>query len=245
MRTENAMERSSFKLYQSARLSTYADRLIHGFTGKPFTLGGPGFSAEELTENRQKLCNEMGLTQATLVIPGQTHSANIRAHGEVCMTDTDAVLITEINQPALVLVADCVPIILYNPSLHVAAVIHAGWRGTAQAITAKTVPMLGGNPGDLIVAIGPCIGGCCYEVSPAVRDAVSETIPHINTVQYVHKKGDHNPHVDLKAVNRFQLESQGVTEIDILPNCTRCETDSLWSHRRGESGRNGVFVELR
>lgn len=208
------------------------------------TLGGSDFSREELSANRQKLCTEAGLKFDHLVIPGQTHSANIRVHGESCTTDTDAVLVTEINRPALVLAADCVPILLYNPQLHVAAVVHAGWRGTSQNISGKTIPLLGGDAKDVIAVIGPSIGGCCYEVSPAVRDAVGETIPHINTAQYS-EMHDGKPRVDLKAVNGFQLETQGVTQIEILPDCTLCETEHLWSHRRGESGRNGVFVQLK
>ncbi len=234
---------SSFRLYQSEQLSAYADRLIHGFSGKPLTLGGPGFSKEILEQNRATLCQETGLHHAHLAIPGQTHSDNIRTHEQACQTETDGVYITAPNRPALVLVADCVPVMLYHPEDHSAAVVHAGWRGTAQQITAKAVLKFH-SPQKLVAVIGPCIGGCCYEVSEEVLEAVAQSIPHISTADYSVVNKNQKPQINLKAINRYQLEAAGVSQIEIMPHCTRCD-ETLWSHRRGEAGRNGAFMELR
>lgn len=238
-----------FVLYQSTLLNTYTERVIHGFTGKPITLGGQACPAEQAQANRRQVCLQTGLSFNRLTLPRQTHTDQFRHNDAPCERETDAVILTETGVAAMVQVADCVPVILYEPKRHVGAVIHAGWRGTAQAITHKAAQTLiqeyQANPAHLVAAIGPAIGGCCYEVSEAVAEAVGHTIPHREAHQYTQYSPNGKPKIDLKQVNALQLEALGVTQIDILPVCTRCETEWLWSHRRGETGRQVAFLELK
>ena len=237
-----------FVLYQSALLSTYAERVIHGFTGKPITLGGPGFSAEAVQANRLTLCQHVGMDFSRLVVPRQTHTDQSRLNDLPCENDADAVILTQTNIPALVQVADCVPIIFYEPQKHVGAVIHAGWRGTAQAITAKVAQRLfteyNASPEHLIAVIGPSIGGCCYEVSTEVAETVAKTIPQQSTDLYQTMQDNGKPRIDLKRVNQLQLQAMGVKHIELIDACTGCQTEELWSYRRQENGRQGAFLQL-
>ncbi len=237
-----------FVLYQSALLSTYAKRLIHGFTGKPVTLGGASYPAELILENRASLCRQFGLNAARLTVPRQTHTSRFRLNDVACEDETDAVILTEPGIPALVQVADCVPVILYEPERHIGAVVHAGWRGTAQGITQKIAQTLiethGAAPEKLLAVIGPSIGGCCYEVSTEVADAVAGTILSQPREAFSVLQENGKPRIDLKVVNAFQLQALGVERIEILDACTRCLDTQLWSYRRGENGRQVAFLQL-
>jgi YfiH family protein len=244
-----------FVLYQSALLSAYAERLNHGFTGKgagelPFTLGGPGFEAGFIRENRLTLCRVAGLNESRLSLPRQTHTDRYKLNDLPCEDETDAVIVTEPGVAAMVQVADCVPVILYAPDRHVGAVVHAGWRGTAQGITHKVATVLieehQAAPEQLIAAIGPSIGGCCYEISEEVAEAVAGTVPHQPPDWYREIQPNGKPRVDLKKVNALQLRALGLSphRIEILNACTRCLPDALWSFRRNESGRQVGFLQL-
>lgn len=236
-------------LYQSAALSAYAERLIHGFTGKPLTLGGQAYPVELVRENRAKLCEAAGLNSARMSLPRQTHTDRFRINDIPCEDETDAVIVTETGIAAMVQVADCVPVILYSPDQHIGAVIHAGWRGTAQAITQKVARELiekhDASPAEMIAAIGPAIGGCCYEVSVEVSDAVAQTVADAPLQHYRVMQENGKPRIDLKQVNAFQLKALGVQRIDTVDACTKCLPNALWSFRRNETGRQVGFLELK
>ncbi len=223
--------------------------MIHGFTGKPITLGGATLAREEALNNRETVCRQVGLSLNRLTLPRQTHTDKHRLNDTPCEDETDAVILTEAGIAAMVQVADCVPIILYEPERHVGAVIHAGWRGTAQSITQKVAQTLvdqhQASPAAITAIIGPSIGGCCYEVSPEVAEQVALTIPGEKPADYQVLQSNGKPRVDLKQINRLQLNQFGVSQIEILEACTLCETERLWSHRRGEAGRQVAFLELK
>jgi copper oxidase (laccase) domain-containing protein len=92
--------------------------------------------------------------------------------------------------------------------------------------------------------IGPSIGGCCYEVSEEVAAAVSATVPQAPEALFSVRQDNGKPRIDLRQVIRHQLLDLGVTHIELIPACTRCETEVLWSHRRGELGRQVAFLQL-
>lgn len=237
-----------FVLYQSSALSGYSNRLIHGFTGKPITLGGPNHTPEVVQHGRQQLCQQFHLHAEAMNIPKQVHGTQARLNQSKTPEEADAVIVTKLGIPALVQVADCVPLILYAPEQHVGAVIHAGWRGTAQAISQAIAQTLihdyHADPKQMIAAIGPAIKSCCYEVSPEVAEQVGATIRGIPDATWQTPSPNQKPMIDLQQVNALQLQALGLAEIDILPHCTRCETKHLWSHRRGETGRQAAFLQL-
>jgi len=173
--------------------------------------------------------------------PRQIHSAQVlRAEHEGLCGDGDS-LITERSGLSLsVVTADCVPIVIESNS-HLAT-IHAGWRGLADGLIATTLEGVGGDPSSARAWIGPAIGVCCYEVGPEVADRVVAT-----SAPDVLSDRQPRPHLDLPRAARVQLAQGGVEDVRIVPVCTRCSSDWLWSYRRDgvRAGRNWTFAWRR
>ena len=207
--------------------------------------------------NRQRLAQTIGFDINRMVTGEQTHSLNIAV-----VTDADAgrgsvdidsripctdALITNCKGICLmVLTADCVPVLLYDPATHSAAAIHAGWRGTANGIVGLTVKKMadefGTKPENLMAAIGPCIGACCFEVGDDVAEHFSQWPDTILRLSEWPR-----PHIDLVLANRIQLEQAGVpaSNIESSDECTKCGPCVLFSHRRDQTlGRIGTCILL-
>ena len=176
----------------------------------------------------------------SLITPQQTHSDHVEFVDErVDYPDTDGLIITKKNIPIALRFADCTPLIFYDTKQKIGAISHAGWRGTVQKIGPKTIFKMQSNPKDIIAIIGPAIGLCCYEVSDDVRGKLLETVKDTrNLIQ--------GKNVDLKQINKRQLEEIGVVKIDICPYCTSCNNDLFYSYRKenGTSERHYALLML-
>lgn len=165
--------------------------------------------------------------------------------------EADALITTTPGVAVGVLTADCVPVLMANPERTVVAAVHAGWRGVAASIVPKVVGQLaerhGVSPGDLLVAIGPAIDVCCYEVSNEVANRIGATVEEPETV-WADRRFGPRPHVDLRTVVGLQLQAAGVAPANIekTGGCTSCNPAIFFSHRRdGEkAGRQLSFVSL-
>jgi YfiH family protein len=124
-----------------------------------------------------------------------------------------------------------------DPRSGLVAAVHAGWRGTVAGVVAETVEALarlGVRPEEIIVAIGPMIERCCFEVG----EDVAQTIAAAGSVgESVIDRGYAKPHVDLRAVLVAQLGALDVSNITHVSGCTQCRPDTFHSYRRdGKSG---------
>jgi YfiH family protein len=143
----------------------------------------------------------------------------------------DAIVTDEIAKAIGIRTADCVPILLLDPRRHIVAAVHAGWRGTAAQIIARTLVKLreefGTEPNDLVAAIGPCIRQCCYEVGPEVAERFSEIYTNKNA-------GNGKWNLDLSAANRMDMIESGMLpgRIFDLGACTACQAEDFFSYRR-------------
>lgn len=239
------------ELLRSPALSALTG-VTHGFTGRS---GGhstgpldslnlarrPGETDDALTANWSAALAAAELTGPVALV-NQVHGAAVLtvtggAGPLAVMGDADALVTLSPGVPLAIRIADCVPVLLAvaGPTPGVAAV-HAGWRGTAANIVQATVDVLcdatGATPEDIVAAIGPAIGPCCYEVSQEVADAIGDARPG--------ERG--RPHVDLRAANARQLRARGVTTIDTVGPCTRCSAEH-YSHR-GDGALTGRQVGL-
>jgi YfiH family protein len=134
---------------------------------------------------------------------------------------------------AMVLTADCIPVVLGADGA--VAALHAGWRGLAGGVLEEGVRALRdvGGRGDVFALIGPCAGGCCYEVGEEVHAAFGET-----------HRGARK--IDLRAIARERLLAAGVTQVsDMAASCTICD-ERYFSHRREgkRAGRQAAVAWL-
>lgn len=138
--------------------------------------------------------------------------------------------------------ADCVPLLLADPVRRCVAAVHAGWRGTVADISGAAVREFisrGSNPADLLAAIGPCIGVCCFEVGAEVSEQFVSLFPESMNLT----------HVNLAEANRRQLLAAGVgaSQIEVADLCTRCNSGEFHSFRRDRelSGRMVAAIRIR
>ncbi len=197
----------------------------------------------------------LGSGHLTPVAAQQVHGNGIRwvskRHLGAVMPGTDALVSAEPGTLLCVRVADCCPVLVAGPG--VAAAIHAGWRGTAAEVVAKTcrdITRRTGLPASALrAAVGPCIGACCYEVSGEVVQALAGGAP---AHAFRQSRPGHFT-VDLKVANAWQLQEAGVQQVEVLPGCTRCANSpeggpSFHSHRRdaAAAGRQlALIVPIR
>lgn len=243
----------------------------HGFTTR--TGGGSSGIWESLNlgvnrgdeeanvrENYRRLCAALGVDMGKLVLCRQVHSDTVRtvtAADAGCGLDRRAdweadALITDV--PGVTLVAfgaDCLTMVLYDPVRKAVGAVHAGWRGTAAGIVERAVERMcdcyGTRPEDLICALGPCIGKCCFETDQDVPNAMTATLGAA-ALPYLTSDGNGKFHVDLRGLNALRLERAGVLpeHMDLSPDCTMCHPEKYWSHRytKGQRGSQVGLIAL-
>lgn len=158
----------------------------------------------------------------------------------------DAVITREEGVLIGVRVADCVPVLFYEQERGIIGAVHAGWRGTAAGILKKAIitvaERFGGSAENILVAIGPSIKGCCYEVDHEVAEAVGRAT---GEGEYRLRRGE-KYYLDLPSANKQQALSLGVPapNIWVSSECTFCNPDKFFSYRfaKGTTGRQAGFI---
>ena len=182
-----------------------------------------------------------------LVHPTQTHTSHIEIAqiDKSDYPDTDGMILTNKEQTLYLNFADCTPLIFYDFEKQIGAVSHAGWRGTAGMIGVKTVEKMKNEFGckNIKCAIGPAIGFCCYNVGEDVQRQLMATVKNSDGLFEI-RNGD--IFVDLKNINKRQLEEAGLTEIDVCPYCTVGNNDLFYSYRKenGTKSRHHAVIKL-
>ncbi len=202
-------------------------------------------SPENLRENFRRFCGAIGADHHRVVLAKQVHETTVRRctaadAGKGLWSErdytADALITNERDLPLAVFSADCGIILLYDPVRSAIGAIHAGWRGCAGGIVEKTVWELerayGSRPGDLLAAVGPCIGQCCFETDCDVPAAMTAALGEA-AAPYLARRGA-KWHVDLAGLNRQWLVKAGVLpeRIGLCGLCTACRPDLFWSHRK-------------
>jgi YfiH family protein len=206
-------------------------------------------SAEAVRENRRRFLSAVALESSKLATLSQIHSDRVhiieqKSGAANTMPQADA-QITRLRGVAIaVQVADCFPVLVADSAGGAIAAVHAGWRGTAERIVLKAVSVMqsafGSNPGDLLIAVGPGIRACCFEVGAEVLDVFRHNFPGM-------KLPAENPrrpaNLDLAAAIRVQLGEAGVPDRNVFDVglCTRCESAEFFSYRR-EGARSGRMM---
>jgi YfiH family protein len=202
-----------------------------------------------LPENREKFLEQNNLSHLNPIVVKQVHSNNvidvdknysekIEADGMIT-NDKDLILISRMS--------DCVPLLFFDPIKKVIAAVHAGREGTFKKIAQKTVEKFvnefDSDPENILVEIGPSIGGCCYEVDQSMVGFVRENFgPEFLT------GGENNRNIDLKGINKKVLIESGIKEENIndLCICTKCGDHQYFSYRKKpEEGNFASMIYLK
>lgn len=221
------------------------------FTTRDFCICDKNFTeSRQVFDDKKAIANYLRIDENNLIYPDQTHSANIDIAIESRHEyhNCDALILTEKNIGIFLNFADCTPIILYDEVQNIGAIAHAGWRGTAQKIAPRTVEKLVKNYNtkkeDIIALIGPTIGFCCYNVGQEVYEKLSTTISNFDGL-FEMRNGE--IYVDLKGINKRQLEEFGIKRIDVCSYCTVHNNDLFYSYRKenGTGKRHSAILKLR
>jgi YfiH family protein len=176
---------------------------------------------------------------------------NVQKIDELWQTEGDALLTRTPGIALGVFTADCLPIFLYDPIERAIGIIHAGWRGTAGGVAGKAVEKMGkifqSKTSNILAALGPCIGPCCYEVDGPVKNAfISGGFPW-DLVSRPHKEGKWL--LDLYRANLHLLEKHGISKknIEFSKICTSCHGNTFYSYRNADKtgGRQLNFIALK
>jgi YfiH family protein len=252
--------------------------LVHGF-GTRIGLAKWDTPAA-VSANRAKLLAALGAAKMPLATLRQVHSdvahvigarpaASSRA--DIPSATGDAAITRHAGVMLSVQTADCVPILLADTRQRIVAAVHAGWRGTLARIAVKTLGRMqqefGTRAQDVVAALGPAIGRCCYQVGPEVAQAFAAKfpaaadwfdgpfarlasgedqnwLPWLTMMPPGHLPEPERVNLDLRAANRSQLLEAGVPARNVAVNslCTRCHADLFFSYRREGAGTGRLIA---
>lgn len=247
--------------------------VVHAFSGRRGGVSEGSFESlnlsiltkdplERVWTNRERFLNLFSIKTDNLVGAYQVHKDKIhkvtkedRGRGAfdptTVITDTDALMTNEKKVPLIAFFADCVPVFFLDPASKVVALAHAGWKGTVAKIAAKTARTMkdtyGTKLSDLLVAIGPSIGSCHYQVDEPVIEKVKQAFPQDWDGLLTNFTNDGHGQLNLWEANRIQLLETGIPNdnITVAGLCTYCHQDKFFSHRAGMAGRQAAIIMLK
>ena len=205
-----------------------------------------------VARNRRLVGAALGADPRLMVEAQQVHGARAAVVGPRdagrTVPGVDALLTASLDVWLAVHTADCVAVLILDPVHPAAAAVHAGWRGVAAGVVQAAVDGLARAfrtaPGRCVAALGPAIGGCCYEVDRPVADAMGGA-PWWPRASQPGVPGKW--YLDLREAVRAQLTACGLApgRIEVTPGCTRCQPDLYFSYRRERAtGRMAACIRL-
>lgn len=235
-------------------VAAQASRLVHAHSDRS---DGPvgNSTVPRHAENRAALVRGVRGDPASLVVPHQVHGARVAAVGArdagTTIPSADALATADAGVPLLVQGADCPLALVADASGGAVCVLHSGWRGTVARIGAAAVERVasfGARRRDLVAAVFPGIGACCFEIGPDVVGAFRATFgPRADDWLRPGAAGTDRSRLDLAAAIEWTLLDAGVerTRIDVVGGCTACD-GRFYSHRgsRGGPERHGLVAVL-
>lgn len=207
---------------------------------------------EDVDSNQNELAQALGYSIEDLVHMNQVHGDQIslvdtsNANSEIPICD--ALITQEKNRALMVMVADCIPVLAYDPVQKVIAAIHAGRAGIFSEIIPKSIEKMknryGSKTEDILVNLGPSIHQCCYEVGAEIKDEA-----HNAGYDYAIQTDGSKYFLDLLSIADRQLQASGIIKkhIEASNQCTACNTDIFYSYRaeKNNCGRFAGIIMLK
>ena len=198
---------------------------------------------QNVDKNRENLAVKLNYKNKDLVYMNQVHGNNVvivDENSSKLIDNVDAIITASKNLPLMVMVADCIPILIFDEKKGVIAAVHAGRNSTflkiAQVTITKMIENFGCKAKDIKVIMGPSIQKCCYEVNEELENIVKTTFG---------KEFVSDRYIDLQAINKKLIEELGVFNIEISTICTKCSNEPYFSYRNDKScGRfAGIIIQ--
>lgn len=211
-----------------------------------------GFTTRGLGSDYHRLSSILGWSPSRIITLKQVHSHQVHLFPSTFLpkmgfglTEGDALMTQKEKVLLVIRVADCIPVLIYVPDKPAIANIHASWRGIVSQIIPRTILSLSNLTGvhsslmQAVIGVGLCKS--CFEIGPEILDQFT------NLPRSLISKGRGDRYlVDLASACRFQLQSQGIREIESMPYCTRCDQNLFYSYRGGdEKERQISFIGLK
>ena len=226
-------------------------RRTGGFSAPPYASLNLSFFTEDdhatVALNRQAFFGALGFSEGTVAWTHQVHGAEVAlVESPTVLQGYDALISKTKGVLLAISVADCTPILIYDPVHQAIGAAHAGWRGTVGAIVRKTLAMMqqqfGTIPADCRAFVGTCIDQDSFEVDADVADHFSAEFKYWDPAK-------RKFFVDLKAANQTQLLQAGLPEaqVEVSPFSTYLRNDLYFSHRKekGVTGRMLAVIGLK
>lgn len=219
-----------------------------------------GDSPDRVRENFFRFCTAAGTDFHALVKNHQVHSSRIRpvTRGDAVSDpaqagtfEADGLITDEPGVCLTIFSGDCIPLLFYDPVRRCVAAAHAGWRGTAAGIAARTAQAMmqdyGCQAQNILAAVGPGIGPCCFETHADVPDGLRAGLGEDAGafIQPLAAPGKFS--VDLKGANACFLQRAGLIpeHIAVCSACTACSLDVFWSHRVQGNRRGSMAAVIQ
>jgi purine-nucleoside/S-methyl-5'-thioadenosine phosphorylase / adenosine deaminase len=217
-----------------------------------------GDEDSSVLQNWGRLAAAFAIPLEQFLVVNQVHGDNIfviKPYGGYFSSraelDYDAIVTDRANIAICVKTADCVPVFIADRMKKIIAVVHGGWRGTALGLSAKVIRLFqdkyGSSAQDILAAIGPSIGKCCYQVDSTIANAFLKQKDREHFL--FAGKGKNKWMLDLAQANWRQILDGGVPQenIEISDRCTKCNQDIFFSHRGagGITGRQINFMMIK
>lgn len=236
----------------------------HGFTTRKGGVSGGSYqqlnmswtrtnSTEETIRNYEIASQALGIDPDALVVVHGNHGTNIlradasykgrglRSFWKDDEPFFDGLTTNEAGVPVCTIHGDCTPLFVLDPVQKAVCMCHSGWRGTVDGMPTRAIQTMveayGSDPSELLIAIGPCIGPCCFEVHEDVAQQFAQNYPRCGCIQPSETQGKYN--IDIERVTAWQFYTAGVAarNTTIAGLCTCCNAEQFHSFRR--DGRNG------
>jgi len=225
------------------------DDLIHGFSSRKF---GTMMVKKTLSGNRnlEKFLKLFGINNKDLVMMEQVHKDRIRfvqnGDGGKVIAGVDGLVSNKQELALGIKTADCLPIIFYDPVARIIGACHAGWRGIAKRLPQKMIDLMikkGCSPLNILVGIGPFIGGCCYLVDRARADTFRNIFGNLKRMFWQDKNGYH---LELLVPTESQLLGSGILQNNIRTGsvCNSCQIDEFFSYRKDSLKTYGEMLSI-
>jgi polyphenol oxidase len=198
---------------------------------------------ENVDKNRETVAKLLGYKKEDLVYMNQVHGNNVQVvskNSPKLIDNCDAIITNEKDLPLMVMVADCIPILIFDEIQGVIAAIHAGRNSTFLKITQitanKMINEFNCKVENMKVIMGPSIHKCCYEVSEELLNIVKTSFG---------EKFCDGKNIDLHGINIMLLEELGIKHIRVSDICTKCSNEPFFSFRKNnKTGRFAGIITL-